>query len=207
MPVILRLTAALLLVTLAACRGVPERADNASSWLAERQAFFAAHPHWQASGRMAIRDGGKGISVNFDWINQGDQFELRLRSSGGRWVMHSRPGFAELEGTRIGYLQADSAEPLVEQALGWSVPVAYLQSWMRALPAPPDARISFAGDGSVLEINHQAWRIGYQTYAQIELAGDIGLAPAQSGSLLLPTRLDAGKDQYNIKVLISDWQL
>lgn len=211
-----RLLAVILLLVLSACRGVPERADSDATWLSERQAFFSEHPYWKASGRMAIKDGQKGISVNFDWINNGDSFELRLRTSGGRWVMQAKPGYAELEGTRIGLLQAASPEPLAEQALGWSVPISYLQNWMRALPAPPGARLKYASDGSVLEINHEQWKIGYQTYdtvsvdsSGIESLNDGGTNTQNTGlnSVLLPTRLDATKAQYAIKVLISDWQL
>jgi len=189
-----------LLLALVACRGVPERADSDSTWLSERQAYFNAHPVWQASGRMAIKDGDKGISVNFDWINNHDHFELRLRTTGGRWVMQSQPGYTELEGTRIGLLQASAPEPLAEQALGWSVPVTYLQNWLRALPAPPGARLNYANDGSVLEIRHEEWKIAYQTYATVA-------AQASVNEVLMPTRLDASKGRYAIKVLISDWQL
>ncbi len=196
----IRYSAVCLLVTLSACRGVPERADTESSWLSERQTFFSDHPSWQASGRMAIREGNKGISVNFDWINNNQNFELRLRSSGGRWVMQAQPGYAELEGTRIGLLQGDAPEPLAEQALGWSVPVTYLQDWLRALPAPAGARLKYASDGSVLEINHQEWQIGYQKYTSID-------SPTGTSTVLLPSRMDASKGQYVIKVLISDWQL
>ncbi len=195
-----RLSAVCLLLVLSACRGVPERAEGESSWLQQRQLFFSEHPDWQASGRMAIRDGNKGISVNFDWINDNRNLELRLRTSGGRWVMLAEPGFAQLEGTRIGLLQADSPEPLAEQALGWSVPVSYLQDWLRALPAPDGARLKYASDGSVLEINHEEWQISYQKYTTVESQGS-------TDSVLLPSRLDASKGQYVIKVLISDWQL
>lgn len=193
------------LIALAGCRGVPQRADSDSTWLSERQSFFNSHPQWQASGRMAIRDGQKGISVNFDWINDGDNFELRLRTSGGRWVMQARPGYAELEGTRIGLLQGDSPEPLAEQALGWSVPVSYLQNWLRALPAPPGARLDYAGDGSVLEIRHEQWRIAYQTYTGV--AVDSAAGRTVMPTVLLPTRLDANRGQYAVKVLVSDWNL
>lgn len=196
-----------ILLALNACRGVPERPDSDSTWLSERQAFFNQHAYWQASGRMAIKDGEKGISVNFDWINNGDSFELRLRTSGGRWVMQAQPGHAQLEGTRIGHLQAASPEPLAEQALGWSVPVSYLQNWLRALPAPPGARLKYANDGSVLEINHEQWQIGYQTYDTVSPSVDESQQTDNTQSILLPTRLDASKAQYAIKVLISDWQL
>lgn len=205
----LRWFVVLAIVLLAGCRGVPEREDESSSWLDDRQAFFKSYPNWQASGRMAIKDGDRGISVNFDWINQGDRFELRLRTSGGRWVMLVQPGYAELEGTRIGRLEASSAEPLTEQALGWPVPVSLLKSWMRALPAPEGARLRFANDGSVLGISHEDWRISYQKYAQFtpEMNTETQWQTGLQQDVLLPTRLDATKGQYAIKVLISDWTL
>ena len=185
------------------CRGVPERADNDTSdgiWLSERQQYFSEHPSWQASGRMAIRDKNRGIGLNFDWKTlNNEEYELVLRTTGGRWVLKVRPGFAELEGTKIGHLVDSEPGPLVEQALGWPLPVTLMQDWFRSLPGDQKARLRFAGDGSLLNIRYDDWSIDYTRYEVISAGIET--------DVLMPTRLEAERTPYLVRVLVSDWVL
>ncbi|MDA3933120.1 MAG: lipoprotein insertase outer membrane protein LolB [Gammaproteobacteria bacterium] len=186
---------------LAACRGVPERDADASSWLLERQQYFHEHEQWSSRGRMAISDGNKGLSVNFDLLHQASGYELILRTTGGRWTLTVAAGTAVLEGTRIERMQGSSAEPLVQAALGWPVPVSLLVDWLRALPGQQQARMQLANDGSLKWIRHQDWSVEYSRYELVD---------AETGSqrqVLMPTRLEASDGAYRIRTLISSWAL
>ena len=201
---------------LSGCRGVPERDDaegNApGSWLSERQQYFSEHRRWSSRGRLAISDGNKGLSVNFDLHHQPSGYELIMRTTGGRWTLQARPGLATLIGTRIDPMQASTPEPLVSAALDWPVPVSLLLDWLRALPgsqAPgdnsgqaSDVRMQMAADGSLKRLQHQGWTVDYTRY---ELVTDS--AAADAAAVLMPIRLEASSGKYRIRTLISEWIL
>ncbi len=203
-------------VMLIGCRGVPQRADAEGSapdsWLSERQQFFAEHRRWSSRGRLAISDGNKGLSVNYDLHHQPSGYELIMRTSGGRWTLQVRPGLATLVGTRIDPMQASTPEPLVSAALDWPVPVSLLLDWLRALPgsqAPGDnsaqasaVRMQMAADGSLKRLQHQGWTVDYTRY---ELITDS--AAKDAAAVLMPIRLQASSGKYRIRTLISEWTL
>jgi len=197
------------LLWLAGCRGVPERSAQQGSWLSERQQYFAAQPDWSSRGRLAISDGYKGLSVNFDLLHHQRGYELVMRTTGGRWTLQVRPGLATLEGTRIGRMVDTDPEPLVSAALEWPVPVTQLLDWLRALPGADSAtradsglRLQMAGDGSLKRLQQQDWTVDYTSYALVA-DGEGGDADA----LLMPTRLEASSGKYRIRTLISEWRL
>lgn len=205
-----------MLLMLSGCRGVPERDDaggNApGSWLSERQQYFAEHRRWSSRGRLAISDGNKGLSVNFDLHHQSSGYELIMRTTGGRWTLQVRPGLATLVGTRIERSQASTPEPLVSAALDWPVPVSLLLDWLRAVPgsqAPGDnteqaaaVRMQMAADGSLKRLQHQDWTVDYTRY---ELVTDN--ADTDAAAVLMPIRLEASSGKYRIRTLISEWTL
>lgn len=196
------LTGIACLLLLISCRGVPQRADAEGVWLKERQQYFIEHPEWQAAGRMAIQDGKRGLSVNFDWTTYSDEdYQLILRTTGGRWSLRVQPGFAVLEGTRIGRLDGPKPEPLVEQALGWPLPVALMQDWFRSLPGDQAAQLRFASDGSLLTIRHAEWAIDYTRYELVTTDA------VNENTVLMPNRIGAVREPYEVRVLVSDWQL
>jgi len=199
------------LLWLAGCRGVPERSAQQGSWLSERQQYFAAQPDWSSRGRLAISDGYKGLSVNFDLLHHQRGYELVMRTTGGRWTLQVRPGLATLEGTRIGRMVDTDPEPLVSAALEWPVPVTLLLDWLRALPgtatdtdaaAGSGVRMQMAADGSLKRLQHQGWTVDYTSY---ELVTDS--ASGTATAVLMPTRLEASSGNYRIRTLISQWQL
>ena len=198
------------LLLLVGCRGVPERGDAQGNWLSERQQYFAGQQRWSARGRLAISDGNKGLSVNFDLLHHERGYELVMRTTGGRWTLQVRPDLATLEGTRIERMVDTAPEPLVSAALEWPVPVTRLLDWLRALPgatsggssAAAELLLQMAGDGSLKRILYQDWTVDYTRY---ELVTDSNSDRATQ--LLMPIRLEASSGNYRIRTLISEWNL
>ena len=182
------------LLVLGGCRSTPERDAEAGAFLAERQAVFSGLDRWQASGRLAVSDGERGGSANFDWIDAADGYTVRLRRGQGRWVLDATPGFAVLEGTRVGRRSAAEAEVLVSEALGWPVPVTYLRDWLRGLPGTARARTAFADDGSLAALRYDGWEVEYRAFERV-------------ADVLLPRRLEATNGPYRVRVVIRDWSL
>lgn len=182
------------LLVLGGCRSMPARDAEAGAFQAERRAVFAGLDRWQASGRLAVSDGERGGSANFDWLDAADGYTVRLRRGQGRWVLDVGSGIAVLEGTRVGRRSAAEAEVLVSQALGWPVPVTYLRDWLRGLPGVARARAVYADDGSLATLRYDGWQVEYRGFESV-------------AGVLLPTRLEATSGPYRVRVVIRDWRL
>lgn len=176
------------------CAALPERPPGA--WLDEREALFAEYPRWSVRGRLGLSDGERGGSLAVDWRADGTHHQVGLRTlAGGRqWRLEFGPGYAVLEGSEVGQLIGTDPEPLVEEALGWSIPVSWMARWVRGLPAPEGARLRFAPDGSLARLDHPPWVLEFQRWREIPADG-----------VLLPVRLQATSGSYRVRAVLSDW--
>ncbi len=180
-------------VLLAACATREPR--PAGAWLDERQAWFDAHPQWQISGRVSLSDGQRGGSLGFSWRAEGDEHRIHLRTSAGgrQWRLRFSPGEAVLEGSEVDRLSGPNPDPLVEEAVGWPIPVHALSWWIRGLVPPRGGDIQFADDGTLAGVTGPVWTLEYQHFNQVE-------------GRLLPTRMEARSDRYTVRLAIRDWQ-
>lgn len=157
-------------LVLAACAPVPVRRAADASLLqaqAQREAALAAQPDWSLSGRIAISDGKDGGSGRIDWSQHGRDFDIRLSAPVTRqsWRMVRADGHVRLEGLEGGTREGDDAQALLQQTLGWVVPVDALAAWVRGARATPDdARMQFAADGSPAQVIEQGWTVDYPAW-------------------------------------------
>lgn len=165
-----------------------------AAWLTERKAFFGARDDWVVSGRLGLSDGERGGSLSFRWRARGDhhRVDLNTLTGGRRWILEFGPEGATLSGTRTETRHAPIPEPLVEDAVGWPIPVTLMIDWLRGLPAPPDARVTYAGDGTLAELNHRTWSLTFDRWRQQE-------------SVLLPDRLTATSGRYRVRAALGSW--
>ncbi len=181
-----------LAVLVIACAVREER--PAGAWLEEREQHFAEYPDWTVRGRLALSDGQRGGSLGFEWSAEGDNHQIHLRTmTGGRqWRLDFGPGYALLEGTEIDQMVGSDPDPLVEAAVGWPIPVSLMADWIRGLPAPADARLRFASDGSLAGLDHAVWTLDYQRLRE-------------ENGILMPRRIEANSADYRVRLVLADW--
>lgn len=182
-----------LVVTVAACATRESRLDGA--WVAERNAWFERHPEWRVSGRAALRDGARGGSLSFTWRARGEYHEVRLRTvTGGRqWRLTFRPGHARLEGSDMSVAEAAAPEGLVEEAVGWPIPVSDLAWWIRGLLPPHNRRAEYARDGTLKSVAHAPWELEYHRFEEVE-------------GQLMPVSMEAESGSYRVRLVLKGWQ-
>jgi len=178
---------------LAACASREPR--PAGAWLEEREAWFERHPEWTISGRVALREGNRGGSLGFSWRAEGRTHRIHLRTSAGgrQWRLNFSSQAAVLEGTDVGRLAGPSPDPLVEEAVGWPIPVEALSWWIRGLVPPGGGQPRFAEDGSLAGVAGPVWTLEYTRFEQV-------------AGRLLPTRLEARSGDYRVRIAIADWR-
>lgn len=164
------------------------------------QAWFAEHPVWSVSGRVALSDGESGGQLNITWADRQDHVEVVLRSRlGGRWwrlvfndeqaqlSAHDRPT------ERLG-----DADELVAQATGWPVPVTAMHDWIRGLEVPPKRAGDAANGVDDAIINDGGWRVEVTEHGWV--TGAAGQA------VRLPKRLQAERPPHRIRVVFGEWE-
>ncbi|WP_118180857.1 lipoprotein insertase outer membrane protein LolB [Paraburkholderia phosphatilytica] len=113
---------------------------------------------------------------NFDWQETGDTVTVQLRNPLGQTlaIVTSSPASATLELPNRQPLTADNVSTLMQNALGFALPVEGLRYWLQPSVAPtsrakttPDP----ANSTHLKEIQQDGWTIDYLAYADPPATG------------------------------------
>lgn len=192
-----RLGLAVAVLLLSACTAVNTKQGevaNQSAYQA-RVAQIAAVKDWSLSGRLSLDDGEDGGSGKLHWQVSPTSSSLDFFAAMGRGAWHLESGEAgALMRDAKGVYTAPDVETLVQQQLGWPVPVEALQWWARGLIAPGKvAEREIDSQGLLVSLQQFGWVINIGRYDEFD-------------GQLLPVRLDARHDNYRVKMAISEWR-
>jgi outer membrane lipoprotein LolB len=149
--------------------------------------------HFTIRGRAAINTPTQHESVSFFWQQRGANYQLRLFGPLGigavQLVGNARQVvLSNYQGKQI---TAISAEDLLQQNLGWSIPVRDLRYWLWAMPTPHLAAQTLPNPPAPLQVLRQAgWQITYANY---------------QGSPSLPHLLICQRPNLEIRLVIDQW--
>lgn len=183
---------------LAACETAPPLPEGTpeQAWQS-RLLVLDGFDTWRWVGRMAVNDGKDGFSASLRWHQAAASYDIRLTGPLGQGLAHivgSPDGVAmrtREEGTRV----APTPEALLEQSLGWPLPVSGLRFWMVGLPVPNtdiDSREIDAW-GRLVTLEQLGWRIRYQTYTRVD-------------GVDLPARLELEHRPLSARISVTSWQ-
>lgn len=147
------------------------------------------------NGRIAINHQGKRHSIGLRWMHQASSDEILLLAPLGRTAarVYRDAQIATLDDGSEHY-QADNAETLMEQVLGWHLPISGLQLWVLGLPvADTPAQIERDANGRVTVLHQQGWEVRYVDY--------IDATPDSR-----PTRMQLNHDDLQVTLLIDEWE-
>lgn len=147
------------------------------------------------NGRVAVKHNGTRHSAGLRWEHQPQSDELLLLNPLGQTAarVYRDARSATLEDGDKRY-QADDVESLMQQVLGWHLPLNGLRHWVLALPmAGSEAQIERDPGGRMAVLHQNGWEVRYLRYA-----GD------EANSL--PTRLELRRDALQMQLLIDEWE-
>lgn len=195
-----------LTLALSACSTLPVPSDGAAETLwQQRQQALAALQAWNLNGRIAILTAQQGWHAGVRWMEQDGEYRIHLDAPLGQ-------GAAEISGNRAGVVlrtgdgefSAASAEDLLEQHLGWRLPVSGLRYWVRGLPdtrAPVESQ-TLDATGRLTHLRQAGWDIEFKRYAPaglLELPDKIFLTNNSAGAVI-------GTDTaLEIRLVIERW--
>lgn len=179
--------ALLTLGLLSACSGLPGMRDDTRP----RSASF------DLLGRVLVAYSGKAFTSNMRWLHTPESDDLWLLTPTGQALAHivDSPTGATLTGTDQTTYHAGSVESLTQRALGWELPLARLQHWVRGLPAPGLEVVSSERDdkGRVVKLTQDGWQVNYVYNTAPELDSE-------------PRRLELTNGTTQIRMVIDSWR-
>lgn len=189
---------ALTLALLAGCAAQPSQRDterSADQWQAQ-QARLQQLKTWELNGKVGLRTPEDSTSANLDWRQTPYHFRMLLSgpAGSGRSVLEGREGRVSLT-TGEGRFEAESPEQLMQQQMGWSLPVSDLTDWIRGLPA--DGRPHRMTQDSLAfpaRLEQDGWTIDYRQWTRAD-------------GLWLPSRMVMNHgDDLRVTLVVTRWQ-
>jgi len=158
--------------------------------------FPAAAP-FDLSGRVLVSYDGRAFTAGVRWQHTRERDEIWLLSPVGQTLAYIDAGAAgaTLTTSEQSQYRAASVENLTRQALGWELPLAHLQYWVRGEAAPFSAPETVMRDAEAKfsALTQDGWRIAFLYFP-----------PAEHGGL--PRRLDLAHGANQIRLVIDDWR-
>ena len=169
--------AAAAVVALAGCASVKPQGPSTSN----AATAVTAQTSRAYQGRFAVQyndQNGQQRNAygNFSWQETGDTVTLQLRNPFGQTlaIVTSSPASATLELPNRQPLTADNVSTLMQNALGFALPVEGLRYWLQPSPAPT-SRAKTEKDpeqpSRLKEITQDGWTIDYLAYADAPATG------------------------------------
>jgi outer membrane lipoprotein LolB len=169
--------AAAAVVALAGCASVkpqgPSTSNAATSVTAQTSRAYQGRFAVQYNDQNGQQRNAYG---NFTWQETGDTVTLQLRNPLGQTlaVVTSSPASATLELPNRQPLTADNVSTLMQNTLGFALPVEGLRYWLQPSPAPT-SRATTEKDpeqpSRLKEITQDGWTIDYVAYADAPATG------------------------------------
>lgn len=186
---------------LAACASTPppsepDKVDDPIAAFGQRQGLLSVIQNWSANGRLGLSTAKESINANVRWQQKNDE-RYTIRLSGpfgvGATELHGAPGFVAIE-TEDKVHTAATPEDLVEEVVGWRLPVSGLRHWLLGLVAPgieiEDMRLDEFGRLEYLE--QAGWQIQYKRYSETAM-------------LDMPTKVFMDSERLKARIVVQEW--
>ncbi len=195
------------LLTLGGCASLPEAPESSvlpsssdalereAKWQ-ERQRILQKIETWRSEGRAAILTENGGGQISFDWLYSPKDQVLSIKTPLGQNAMQLtiNSSGATLIGHEGQVMQGENGETLLQEALGWSVPLESLRAWLLGLPSSRHDLYTLDPQGRLNTLESKGWHIQYKNYDE-------------SAGLSLPSKLELRHSELTLRLVIDRWTL
>jgi outer membrane lipoprotein LolB len=182
-----------LVLPFAGCAIAPAPATSASAqaW-AQRHDEMSRLEHWLLQARIA--SGRIGWSGNLHWRQSAGHFDIRVSGPLGSGVVQARGHLGEVEiRTARETVVTREPEALLQQSLGWSLPLERLRYWALGVPYPDTpATVIYDSVGRLQVLEQDGWRLEYAEYGFYQ-------------HYELPRRFTLDNGANHFRVVVDDW--
>lgn len=163
---------ALLLIGLIGCSSQPPQPVEPLTKISweQRQQQLLPLTRWQVLGKINIRTPQESNTASLNWSQYDDHYRIYMAGPLGQGAINisgsERHGvILDISGEER--RQAASPEQLLNQQLGWSIPIGQMPYWIRGLPAPNRLHAKTLDPFNRLQqLQQNGWTIDYLSYQQ-----------------------------------------
>lgn len=193
----MRILFCLCLCLLSGCTTLtPPPAQNQTLAWQQRLKQLQQLSHWTLQGTAGIRTPENAWSASLFWQQTPTNYALHLFGPLGmnRIQLTGSAHQVTLMTPSQPAVTAKNPEILLQQTLGWQLPVNHLQYWIRGIPAPgKPAKYTWDNFHHLTQLEQDNWQINYTEYSN-------------SNGIDLPTRISLHHANLQIKLVIRQWQ-
>ena len=171
---------------LSACQTVPKDVSGAKP--------VSVDMPFVAEARMSIRHEERGVSGKLLWRHALETDVVQLYSPFGQQIasiQRVNQTYYLLQNKQV-ILTTDKADALLQDHLGYTVPVAQLPSWLLGIPVASQFKQNQSS--AYATITADGWALQYDGFLKVD-------------RYLLPTKITATKGQTQIRLIIDRWQI
>ena len=159
------------------------------------QAPIAAQATFVLTGRIAVQHGERRQTAGLRWTHrlQSDTVDLLTPLGGTAARIYRDSEHATLQREQQ-VQEADNLEALMQQVLGWYLPLAGLNHWVLARPMPGrPVEMTRNASGQLDTLLQDGWRIRYSRYSDTQ-------------PQTLPTRMQLEYEDLRVTLLLDEWE-
>ncbi len=176
----------------------PSTANNISPAVLHKQHMtqIASIEHFAMKGRFAIITKPKNHSARMHWQHSTEEDKINIYSPIGGKVANiiKTPTSVKLTDNSKKTLEAQDAESLTEQTLGFRLPLSGLSYWILGKPSDDSLvnMMQWDQNGRISALQQDGWDIQYKDYAE------------HSG-YFLPRKVTLKNERLTIKLVTDKW--
>lgn len=146
--------------------------------------------NWQFNGRIGLLTDNDSMSGSIHWQQCANYFDIRLSGplGAGATQIYGDKQKVTLKAKGKKVVSNTSPEQLLQQHLGWAIPVSHLFYWVKGIPAP-DEYTAIDSDRFV----QKGWTIQIKRWQSM-------------GNYRLPSKLTVSHPQLKVTLLLKNWQ-
>lgn len=194
-------------ILLMACETIPVKQEttgwNDPLWQRHYKSL-ASIQSFQIKGRIGITVPDDSFSSNYQWSQQSqDTYNFRMYGAFGQTyaVLDVTPDDAELETGDDQLFASDSAEELLSRVLGWSLPMGYLQDWIKGLPTGiRDNQLIINKDGTLQQLEFEDYQVQFVSYKTFP-------HPVESRNIAMPKKIKILQNDKKVILTIRAWDM
>ena len=174
---------------------IPNALTKITTWQ-QHQQIIKHLTTWHIVGKIGFANKHQGGNATLDWHQAKTNFAITLHGPFKIETVHitGKPGTVLLATSAGTNLTATTPEAIIQQQLGWTVPITGLIYWARGIPidnAPIDF-IQVPEDNRLTKLKQQGWEIEYNEYQNFN-------------QYVLPTKITLHYDTIKIKLIFKNW--
>ncbi|MBI2381475.1 MAG: outer membrane lipoprotein LolB [Gammaproteobacteria bacterium] len=153
--------------------------------------------HWSLDGRFGFKRNKDAFAASLSWTQGPEGYALELVGPLGQDIAHlqGQPGAHRIDLPGRPSQSGPDVEELLDDAIGYPLPLNKLGYWVRGLPAPGGADVrELDAQGRLARIEDDGWEVSFLRYQRI-------------GDRELPTRINLANRWFTLKFAILGWDL